>query len=90
MEAHGQDLIVAIARGGFQGRGQRRGRMGPGCGRGQLVCYNYGGPGHYALDCMNLTRAYCPYCYHFDHEAVDFPMLISQMREKGVLLATPT
>lgn len=39
---------------------------------------------------MNPTKVCCPYCYQFDHEAVDFPTLIAQMREKGVLPANPT
>jgi len=41
-------------------------------------------------DCTNPTKACCPYCYQFDHEVVDCPTLIAQMREKGVLLANPT
>lgn len=41
-------------------------------------------------DCTNPIRACCPYCYQFDHKAVDFPTLISQMWEKGVLMAMCT
>ena len=41
-------------------------------------------------NCTNPTRACCPYYYQFDHEVVDFPTLIAQMREKGVLQTTPT
>ena len=64
--------------------------MGPRWGRGQLIYYNCGGPGHYARDYTNLTRISCPYCEQFDHEMVDCPTLIAQMHEKGVLQPTPT
>lgn len=64
--------------------------MGPKKGRGQLICYNWRGPGHYARDCTNLTRMCCLYCYQFDHEAVNCPTLIAQMHEKGVLHPTLT
>lgn len=56
---------------GFEGCGQGRGIMGPGRGRGQLICYNCGGPRHYARDCTNPTRTSCLYCTQFDHEAED-------------------
>lgn len=62
--------------------------MGPGRGCGQLICYNYGGPGHYARDCTDLMRLSCSYYAQFDHEVVDCPTLIAQMREKGVLQPT--
>ena len=64
--------------------------MGPGRGQGQLICYNYGGPEHYARDCTNPTRISCLYCSQFDHKMVDYPMLITQMREKGVRQPTLT
>ena len=61
-----------------------------GRGHGQLICYNCGGPGHYARDYTNLTRTCFPYYYQFDHEVVYCPTLIAQMQEKGVLQANPT
>ena len=59
--------------------------MGLGRGCGQLICYNCGGPAHYAHNCTNLTRTSCLYCTQFDHEAEDYPTLIVRLREKGVL-----
>jgi len=59
--------------------------MGPRQGCRQLICYNYVGPGHYACDCTNPTTISCPYCEQFNHEMVDYLMLIAQMCEKGVL-----
>lgn len=64
--------------------------MGPRRGHGQLICYNYRGLGHYACDCTNPTRISCSYCAQFDHEMIDYPTLIAQMREKGVLQPPPT
>ena len=90
MEVRGQDPIASLPWGGYQGHGWGHGGMGPGWGRGQLIFYNCGRPGNYTLDCTNLTKAYCPYCYQFDREAVDFPMSINQMWEKGVLPTNPT
>ena len=54
-----------------------------------MIYYNCGGLGHYAHDCTNPTRTCCPYYYQFDHEGVDFPTLIAQMHDKGVLQTTP-
>lgn len=79
-----------IVRGGFQGRSQGRGGMGLGRGRGQLIYYNYGGPGHYAWDCTNPTRISCTYCKQFDHELIDFPTLIAQICEKRPVPPTMT
>lgn len=62
--------------------------MGLGRGRGQLICYNCGGPGHYAQDFINPTRISCPYCEQFDHKLLDCPMLLAQIREK--MTAPPT
>ena len=59
--------------------------MGLGRDRGQIICYNCGGPKHYARNCTNPTRISCWYYDHFDHEAEDFPSLIVGMCEKGVL-----
>jgi len=59
--------------------------MGLGKGREQLICYNCGGLGHYTHDCTNPMRISCSYCARFDHEVVDCPVLIAQMRKKGVL-----
>lgn len=81
-EAPGQDPAVAIARDGFHGLGRGQGGMGLGRGRRQLICYNCGGPGHYAHDCTNLTKISCPYCEYLDHEMIDFPMMIAQICKK--------
>ena len=66
------------------------GGMGLGRGCGQLICYNCGGPGHYARDCTNSKRISYSYCEKFDHEMVYFPTLIAQIHEKGVLQSTLT
>ena len=44
---------AGMACAGFHGRGRGHGGMGLGRGRRQLICYNCGGPRHYARDCMN-------------------------------------
>ena len=64
--------------------------MGLGRGRRQIIFYNYGGPGHYAHDCMNPTRISCWYSNHFDNEVEDCPSLIAKMHKKGVLQPPPT
>jgi len=64
--------------------------MGPGSCQGQLICFNCGGPGHYVWDCTNPTRVSCPYCEQFDHELIDFPMLLAQIREKRKAPPTTT
>lgn len=64
--------------------------MGLGPDHGQLICYNCGGPGHYDHDCTNPTRISCLYYEKYEHEMVDYPTLISQMHEKGVLQPTST
>jgi len=42
-----------------------------------VICYNCGGPGYYARDCMNPTQSSCLYCTLFDHEMEDCPTLIN-------------
>lgn len=69
----------------FQGRGQGQGGMGPGRGHRQLICYNCGGPGHYACNYTNLTSTSCLYYTQFDHEVEDCPTLIVRLRKKRVL-----
>jgi len=69
--------------GGFQGQGRGWGGMGLGGGRGQLICYNCGGPGHYPWDCTNSTQISCPYYEQFDHVLLDCPMLLAKIHEKG-------
>lgn len=59
--------------------------MGQGRGHDQLICYNFGGPGHYAHDYMNPTRPSCLYCTLFDHEIEDCPTLIARLHNKGAL-----
>jgi len=89
-EVRGQDPAMAMMRGGFLGRGRGWGRMGLGRGRGQLIYYNCGGPGHYTWDCTNPTRISCPYCEKFDHELLDCPKLITQIRDKKATPLTTT
>ena len=84
------DPNTGITRVGFQGRGRGRGGMGLGRGRRQLICYNCGGPRHYAHDCTNPTRASCLYYTEFDHEMEDCPTLIVRLRDEGVLQPPPT
>jgi len=62
--------------------------MGPRRGHGQLICYSYGGIGHYARDFTNPMRISCLYYEQFDHEMVDCLTLIAQMCEKEVLQPT--
>lgn len=64
--------------------------MGPGRGRRHLIYYNHGGPGHYVWGCTNPTRVSCPYYEQFNHELLDYPMLIAQIREKEVVPPTAT
>ena len=64
--------------------------MGPGRGRGQLICYNCRGKRHYAHDCTNPTKISCSHCAQFDHETIDCPTLITKMHEKGVFQPLPT
>lgn len=59
--------------------------MGPRRGHGQFICYNYGGPRHYACDCTNPTKDSCLYCTEFDHEIEDYPTLIARLRDKGII-----
>ena len=79
-----------MARAKFQGCEQGRGGGGPGRGRRKLICYNYGGPGHYAHDCMNLMHPSCLYSTFFDHETEDCPTLIARIHDKGVFPPPPT
>lgn len=81
---------AGMARIGFQRREWGRGGRGPGRGRRQLICYNCGGLGNYARDCMNPTQLSCLYCTLFDHETEDFLMLIARIRDKGALPPPPT
>lgn len=79
-----------VARTEFHGCGRGRGGGGPGRGHRQLICYNCGGPRHYARDCMNPTRPSCLYCSLFNHETEACPTLIARIRNKGELLPPPT
>lgn len=64
--------------------------MGPRQGHEQLICYNYGGPWHYAHDYTNPMRISCSYYEEFDHEMINCPTLIAQMHENGTLQPTLT
>jgi len=58
-------------------------------GRGQLLCYNCGGPGHYVCDCKYLMRPSCLYCTQFDHDMEDYPTVIVRLCDKGALQPPP-
>lgn len=64
--------------------------MGLGRGRGQLIYYNCRCPWHYVRDYTNPTRISRSYCEQFDHELIDFPTLIAEIREKRVVEPTTT
>ena len=89
-ESQPLDQNAGMTRIGCQGCGQGRGRGGPGRGRRELICYNCGGLGHYALDCTNPTCPSCKYCTLFDHEMEHCPTLIARIRDKGALPPQPT
>jgi len=59
--------------------------MGSGRVHGQLICYNWGGPRHYACDCTNTLRASCLYFTQIDNEMEDCPTLIAKLHDKGTL-----
>lgn len=61
VETRPPDQGVGGARGEYQGRKWGRGGGGPGRDWGQVICYNCGGPGHYARHCLNLTHLSCRY-----------------------------
>ena len=54
------------------------------------MCYNCGGPRHYAHDCTNPMCPPCKYCTLFDHDMEHYPTLIARIRDKGVLPPPPT
>lgn len=84
------DPNVRMVRSGFQWCGRGRGGMGLGRGRRQLICYNCGGPRHYACDCTNMITTSFLYCTQFDHEAAHCPTLLVRPHKKGVLQSPST
>jgi len=79
------DQNTGMVRTRFRRHGRGQGRGGPSKGRGQLIFYNCGGPGHYDRDSTNPMHPSCKYCTLFDHETEDCPTLIARIHEKGAL-----
>ena len=67
-----------VGRGVFIGRGWN---LGFGRGRGQIICYHYGTPRHYARDCTNPTTT-CKYSKSYDHTIEECPILLAKMQQK--------
>jgi hypothetical protein len=85
-EIHPPYQSTGMVRTGFQGRRRGRGGGGPCRGRGQLICYNRGGPRHYVCECTNPMRLLCKYCTQFDHETEGYPMPIVRIRDTTTLV----